>query len=335
MSPSWKQLAFALLVAQNTALSVASKFSRLYKYHPGTAIFLVEVIKCICCIGVLCKLRGGNIKGTIDLLHHEVLSDYKGLQKMTGLAILYAMQNIGSLIAYDYVDIATYQIVYQLKIITTAFFMRILLQRKFTFIQWCAMCTLMSGVAACSYARVSVTTNDNHSLHFYGISMVGLLAVNSGLAAAYFESVIKSHRQKTSLSSSDSFWIRNTQLALISVLATSLNLSLDASLILKHGLFHEIQPIVWLVIFLQAFGGIIVAAVVRYSDNIIKNFGTSLSLVLSCLISNYLSNSRGSPLFYSSILMVVVSVLIYGDKRFAFQQPNSELVKTAKNHISG
>lgn len=250
---------------------------------------------------------------------------------MTVLAFLYAMQNIGALFAYDYVDIATYQIVYQLKIITTAFFMRIFLHRQFTFVQWCAMCSLMSGVAACSYSRVSLPTQENHSLHFTGISIVCLLAVNSGLAAAYFECVMKSHPPRTALSTSESLWIRNTQLALISVLLTSLNISLDASLILTNGFFHEIRPIVWLVILLQAVGGLTIAAVVRYSDNIVKNFGTSFSLILSCLISNVISNSRGTPLFYASILLVVGSVFIYGDKRFAVPQKCSEFSNRTKH----
>lgn len=37
----------------------------------------------------------------------------------------------------------------------------------------------------------------------------------------------------------------------------------------------------------QAFGGLVVAAVVKYADNILKGFATSLSIVVSSFVSFY------------------------------------------------
>lgn len=37
----------------------------------------------------------------------------------------------------------------------------------------------------------------------------------------------------------------------------------------------------------QAFGGLVVAAVVKYADNILKGFATSVSIVVSSLVSFY------------------------------------------------
>ena len=39
--------------------------------------------------------------------------------------------------------------------------------------------------------------------------------------------------------------------------------------------------------YLQAFGGLVVAAVVKYADNILKGFATSVSIVVSSLVSFY------------------------------------------------
>lgn len=36
---------------------------------------------------------------------------------------------------------------------------------------------------------------------------------------------------------------------------------------------------------LQALGGLVIAAVIKYADNILKGFATSLSIILSTLIS--------------------------------------------------
>ena len=37
----------------------------------------------------------------------------------------------------------------------------------------------------------------------------------------------------------------------------------------------------------QAFGGLVVAAVVKYADNILKGFATSVSIIVSSLVSFY------------------------------------------------
>ncbi len=66
-------------------------------------------------------------------------------------------------------------------------------------------------------------------------------------------------------------------------------------------------------IFLSAAGGLIVAVVVKYADNILKGFATSLSILLSCLVSSYLFldvdyNSQ----FVVGALIVLSAVFGYG-----------------------
>lgn len=40
-------------------------------------------------------------------------------------------------------------------------------------------------------------------------------------------------------------------------------------------------------LFLQALGGLVVAAVIKYADNILKGFATSVSIILSTVISYF------------------------------------------------
>jgi UDP-sugar transporter A1/2/3 len=74
----------------------------------------------------------------------------------------------------------------------------------------------------------------------------------------------------------------------------------------EKGFFQGYNNIVWTVCALQvsllwyllfkgliwflfkAFGGLIIAAVIKYADNILKGFATSLSIILSSLVSYYL-----------------------------------------------
>jgi UDP-sugar transporter A1/2/3 len=325
MGISLKHLSFVMLVLQNTALSIVSKYSRATdgpKYRPSSVVLLVEMLKFTLCYLMLLRNKRGNVKASLHTLQIEVFADKKGLTKMAVLAFLYALQNMFALVAYDYVDVATYQIVYQLKIITTAMFMLVLLHRRFSVVQWCAMFALMAGVAICSYSRLPATA-DVHvdeaaaSKRFIGICVMLGLAVNSGLAAAYFERVMKSHKAIATQQTLDPLWTRNLQLSAISVGVTCVDLVRNLGEVWANGFFYGFHPAVVAVIFLQAVGGLTIAAVVRYSDNIVKNFGTSFSLILSCIISNYMFDQTATLSFYFGVLLVVGSVFVYGDSRFA------------------
>ncbi|OWY92718.1 UDP-N-acetylglucosamine transporter [Phytophthora megakarya] len=326
MGISLKHVSFVALVLQNTALSIVSKYSRATagpKYRPSSVVLLVELLKFVLCYLMLLKTKHGNIKASVRTLQVEVFADKTGLTKMAVLAFLYALQNMFALVAYDYVDVATYQIVYQLKIITTAMFMIVLLHRRFSVVQWCAMVALMAGVAICSYSRLPSgsqhTDEAMSSKRFIGICIMLGLAVNSGLAAAYFERVMKSHKGVTTQQTLDPLWTRNLQLSAISVGVASFDLVRNVGEVWTNGFFYGFHPSVFAVILLQAVGGLTIAAVVRYSDNIVKNFGTSFSLILSCIISNYMFDQTATFSFYFGVMLVVGSVFVYGDSRFAIK----------------
>ncbi|KAH7461450.1 hypothetical protein KRP22_014785 [Phytophthora ramorum] len=326
MGISLKHVSFVMLVLQNTALSIVSKYSRAKagpKYRPSSVVLLVELLKFLLCYLMLLKTKRGNVGASLRTLQIEVFADKKGLTKMAVLAFLYALQNMFALVAYDYVDVATYQIVYQLKIITTAMFMIVLLHRRFSAVQWCAMLALMAGVAICSYSRLP--SGPQHadeamdSKRFIGICVMIGLAINSGLAAAYFERVMKSHKSIATQQTLDPLWTRNLQLSAISVGVTCVDLVRNFGEVWTNGFFNGFHPAVFAVIFLQAVGGLTIAAVVRYSDNIVKNFGTSFSLVLSCMISNYMFDQTATFSFYFGVFLVVGSVFVYSDSRFAIK----------------
>ena len=58
----------------------------------------------------------------------------------------------------------------------------------------------------------------------------------------------------------------------------------DWNAIQDHGLFFGFDWFVWYVVLLQAGGGLIVAMVVKYADNILKGFATSLAIVIACVV---------------------------------------------------
>jgi UDP-galactose transporter len=242
-------------------------------------------------------------------------------------AVLYTIQNTLQYLAVSNLDAATFQVTYQLKILTTAIFSVLMLGRTLSARKWLSLLLLIVGVSIIQvpqatsqpaaggtdpkpWARTLEQLHDlgnnvaarmvKRSGSYEGIhqdraaqiphmnSQVGLIAVLvacalSGLAGVTFEKILKD----SSGSKPTTLWVRNCQLSFWS-LFPSLFLGVlwkDGEIISKTGFFVGYNWVVWMAIGFQAAGGVIVALVINYADNIAKNFATSISILISCIAS--------------------------------------------------
>lgn len=158
-----------------------------------------------------------------------------------------------------------------------------MLGRQLSLRKWLALFLLTAGIALVQLP----TGNDAkpaHTSHSDMNRQVGLFAVVcactlSGLAGVYFEKVLKGSR--------NSLWSLNLQLSFFSLFPALFIgvLWKDGASVMRLGFFHGYNPVVWTAIIFQAAGGLIVAMCVAYADNIMKNFATSVSILISCLAS--------------------------------------------------
>lgn len=66
---------------------------------------------------------------------------------------------------------------------------------------------------------------------------------------------------------------------------------------------------------LQALGGLVIAVVIKYADNILKGFATSLSIILSTLISYFLlEDFNPTSMFFLGAMLVIAATFLYGYK---------------------
>lgn len=65
-------------------------------------------------------------------------------------------------------------------------------------------------------------------------------------------------------------------------------------------------------VLLQACGGLLVAVVVKYADNLLKGFATSIAIILSCIVSVILFDFHISLQFSIGTLLVLASIFLYG-----------------------
>lgn len=139
--------------------------------------------------------------------------------------------------------------------------------------------------------------------------VVGLVAVvisclSSGFAGVYFEKILKG--------SAASVWVRNVQLGIFGTALGLLGLWWnDGAAVAERGFLFGYTGMVWCVIFNQAFGGLLVAVVVKYADNILKGFATSFSIVVSTVMSIYLFGFHVDLLFTVGAGLVIGAVYMY------------------------
>ena len=103
----------------------------------------------------------------------------------------------------------------------------------------------------------------------------------------------------------------------------------DGAKVAEKGLLFGYTKLVWLVICMQAFGGLIVAVVVKFADNILKGFSTSFAIILSCFVSVFLFNFHVSRDFLIGTTLVIIAIYIYG--KMPYQATPSELTSIKAN----
>lgn len=223
-------------------------------------------------------------------------------------SILYTLQNNLLYIALANLDAASYQVCYQLKILTTALFSVYILKRKISNVRWLSLVLLLAGVSLANLEAAS--GNDKRGSDVVQNPMLGFISVlmaslTSGFAGVWFEKILKEGKTTT-------MWMRNIQMGITSVLIAFLGVFLkDRDIVAEKGFFHGYNGAVVGVILLQALGGLVVAAVVKYADNILKGFGSSISIIISCIFEMIFFNFRPGWRFFMGCAFVNYAIYVY------------------------
>nr|XP_053639028.1 uncharacterized protein LOC128693375 [Cherax quadricarinatus] len=150
---SFKTLSLVVLSVQTSTMVLLLRYSRTpthSNHHPyiiTTAVLLSEVLKLGLSLGFLHIESGKVMKKTMTRLYKDVVVNVWETLKLAVPAFLYVVQNNLLFIALTNLDAATYQVTYQLKILTTAIFSWVMLGKRLAPIHWLSLCLLMLGVS--------------------------------------------------------------------------------------------------------------------------------------------------------------------------------------------
>ncbi|PBP27948.1 hypothetical protein BUE80_DR001202 [Diplocarpon rosae] len=177
-----KHVSLITLTFQNSALILLMHYSRImpsiggHRYFTSTAVFLNEVIK----LAVSLTIAMYDISQTLPpstpatvLFEQLYYSVFIGDGwKLAIPAVLYTLQNSLQYVAVSNLDAVHFQILYQLKILTTALFSITMLGRSLSSRKWISLLLLTFGVAVVQLpnsdaSAYSPITNSSSSSRFH------------------------------------------------------------------------------------------------------------------------------------------------------------------------
>ena len=198
--------------------------------------------------------------------------------------LIYLIQNKLTYVGLQNLESASYSMLSQLKLLTTACFAVLILRKQLMAFQWRALLLLFIGVvlvqvqAARSQQQQEQLGVPRPSGDVWTGSLAVLgVATLSGLAGVYFEFVLKG-------STAFSMWDRNVQLSMWGIAVRSWSASpcrLSELRLLRLATPSSAGYSAWtvLVVLLASLGGLLVSSAVAYTDNIMKNFAASAAIL--------------------------------------------------------
>jgi len=333
------------LAVQNASLSIVMHYSRVstpthLSYSPASAVLLGEILKgSISFVIALWRAKDADLplssrKSFWGIVHsfapwsapfRQVCSEVFSTDcwKLSIPALLYVVQNSLQFVAIGNLPVASFQVAYQMKILTTAAFSVLLLRRKLSSTKWLSLFFLAIGVGIVQVQTSTSRTppreirvgsaHDAAPLHIHimsplkGFGAVTAACFTSGLAGVYFEMVLKNSKAD--------LWVRNVQLSLFSLLPALAPIlyapQFPMSDSLTSHIFRNFGGWAWATVAIQVFGGLVTAVVIKYSDNILKGFATSISIILSFLASVALFDFHVTLSFIIGASTVLAATAMY------------------------
>ncbi|KAL6496780.1 CMP-sialic acid transporter 2 [Orobanche hederae] len=287
----WKRksivtLALTVLTSSQAILIVWSKRAGKYEYSVTTANFLVEALKCALSLAALTRIwRNEGV--TED---NRLSTSWNEVSVYPIPAALYLVKNLLQYYIFAYVDAPGYQILKNFNIISTGVLYRIILKKKLSELQWSAFVLLCAG---CTTAQLNSSSDGVLQTPLQGWVMAIVMALLSGFAGVYTEAIIK--RRPLRNINVQNFWLYVFGMAFnaIAIVVQDFDAVMNKGIlswIFVNYICHDFEPC--------SEDGIAVSMVMKYADNIVKVYSTSVAMLLTAIVSVFLFGFHLSLAFF-------------------------------------
>mmetsp|Transcript_16111 Transcript_16111/g.32855 ORF Transcript_16111/g.32855 Transcript_16111/m.32855 type:complete len:380 (+) Transcript_16111:212-1351(+) len=340
----------SLMVMQNSSVVLLGRATQAGvdpedKFNVKTLVALTEATKLAACFfligmenlverfppvrgaGYLPDLSVPGIIGALPAAIFEEISKVVASPKnslvVSPPAALYLFQNNILYVALANLPAPVFQVCYQSKLVTTAIVSVILLNRQYAKLQWIALVCLGVGVALVVLGESSSEGEVKDINLSVGLIAVALASLSSAFAGVWFEKVVKgvSAGANGGPAKTTSLWVRNVELAFFSLVFASAygawesmmkapEEAIDAP---TKPFLHGFTFTTYILVLLQAGGGLLVAAIVKYADNVVKGLATGVAVVVSTTFSCMFLGTEVKMQFLLGGMIILVSVWTFSN----------------------
>ncbi|EPS66181.1 hypothetical protein M569_08593, partial [Genlisea aurea] len=292
-----------VLTSSQGILTTLSQTDGAYKYDYSTVPFLAEVFKLIVSSFLL-------LRECKRLPSPKITTEWKSVRLYPIPSVIYLIHNNVQFATLTFVDASTYQIMGNLKIITTGILFRLFLKRKLSNLQWMAIILLAIGTTTSQLKGCGAAPCDSlFSLPTQGYVLGLLSACLSALAGVYTEFLMKKNN--------DSLYWQNIQLYTFGSMFNLAKLIWDdfrndfENGPWWHRLFDGYTFVTWMVVLNLGSTGLLVSWLMKYADNIVKVYSTSMAMLLTMVASVFLFGFKPTLQMFLGIFICMMSLHMY------------------------
>jgi len=258
----------------------------------------VEFTKCLISLSALFK--DYNERGVND--DNRLMTTWSELWVYPIPAFLYLIKNLMQYYIFLYVDAPSYQVLKNLNIISTGVLYRIFMKKMLNGVQWSALILLTLG---CTISQLTSKSDAVLSTPVVGVVLAIVMALLSGAAGVYTEMIMKKRPQR-------SVNVQNFYLYTFGIFFNSIACIVqDYDQVLNNGFFGGYNGLVCIMILNHALSGLAVSLVMKYADNLVKVYSTSVAMLLTTIVSIPLFGFQMTLPFILGSLVVSVSVYLH------------------------
>ncbi|XP_070541746.1 probable UDP-sugar transporter protein SLC35A4 [Ptychodera flava] len=224
-------------------------------------------------------------------------------------ALLYCINNNIVVHMQLYMDPASFQVLSNLKIASTAILYRYIIRRRLTRLQWMSMWMLMFAGICNSYGGLQFSQSPHPAseiyITLYGLILMILYCTISGLAGVYTEYILKKNYQLSLHLQNILLYIFGLFMNYFTYISTTWNASSES------GFFQGFTALTFIIVMTQAANGLIMSAVMKHTSNIIRLFIITCAMLVTTTLSMLLFNLQLNVYYWIAFVLVFLALLLY------------------------
>lgn len=236
-------------------------------------------------------------------------------------ALVYAANNNVMFVIMSYTSSTSFQILSVFKTVFTGLLFRVVLKRSLSGVQYASIILLASGAAVahlpgpgdaaeCGSGDASGEPPSSNTA-WIGDLLTIMSCVMSAFAGIYSELLLKKDGGRHSLH------LQNIMLYFWGVVFNSVAIAIrDHKTITTNGFFHGFAPLVWLLVANNAFNGLVISAVLKLADNIVRVFAHAAAMLFTMMLEAVFTSSTAA----TATANLLVSIVVVGTATVLYAQ---------------